>query len=252
MKYSERYNNKSTAYKQYRPLYPSDIYEWIDKNHMDLSGCQIADLGCGTGIFSRPLLERGAYVIGVEPNESMLAEASRFLADYDRFTPCLAAAEYTGIPNNSIDLLTVAQAFHWFDTDKALAEFRRILTQKGKLLLVWNERMTGNGGLMQHLDQILSHHFTGHIENKHRGRKIMQNIDHFFRPDTLTIFEIRHDISMCFEEVMGLIQSFSYYKDESFKKLAPEIQNAMEIYANEGRVKMEYRCVAYIGEVCLF
>lgn len=75
----------------------------------------VADIGSGTGILSRQLLVRGLHVIGVEPNNDMRNVAEQSLNIHSRFISINATAENTTLKENSVDLVTVAQAFHWFD-----------------------------------------------------------------------------------------------------------------------------------------
>ncbi len=75
----------------------------------------MADIGSGTGIFSHQLLERDLTVFGVEPNDDMRMMAEQSLNLYSRFKSIKATAENTTLKENSVDLVTVAQAFHWFD-----------------------------------------------------------------------------------------------------------------------------------------
>ena len=100
----------------------------------------VADIGSGTGIFSRQLLESGLHVIGVEPNDDMRKMAEQSLKRYPRFQSIKATAENTTLKKNSVDLVTVAQAFHWFDKEAFKIECQRILKQKANVALVWNSR----------------------------------------------------------------------------------------------------------------
>jgi ubiquinone/menaquinone biosynthesis C-methylase UbiE len=90
-------------------------------------GRVVADVGPGTGIFTRLLLETGARVIGIEPNGPMRAAAERRILGEPRFESKNGRAEATGLADASVDLVTAAQAFHWFEPSAARAEFVRIL-----------------------------------------------------------------------------------------------------------------------------
>ena len=95
----------------------------------------MADIGAGTGIFTACLAKRFKEVTGIEPNEEM---RSRFMAALPQI-PCLAGSgEASGLPERSVDLITVAQAFHWLDEEKFKAEACRILRPGGKVAIIWN------------------------------------------------------------------------------------------------------------------
>jgi SAM-dependent methyltransferase len=132
----ERFSAVADLYHRYRPTYPAALLEWIDETTGLCPPARIADVGCGTGISSRLLAERGFDVMGVDPNEAMLAHAR--LAGHAQYRQ--GTATETGLPDGSVDLVTVAQAFHWFDVPAALAEFTRILARPAWCAVFWNLR----------------------------------------------------------------------------------------------------------------
>jgi SAM-dependent methyltransferase len=132
----DRFSAAADLYHRYRPSYPEALLAWIEQTVGLRPRGRVADVGCGTGISTRLMAARGFDVIGVDPNEPMLAHArSEGAARYAQGT-----ATETGLPDGSVDLVTVAQAFHWFDVPAALAEFRRILTPPGWCAAFWNLR----------------------------------------------------------------------------------------------------------------
>ena len=95
------------------------------------------DLGAGTGKLTTRLVERGLDVIAVDPIPEMLDLLSSALPD----TPALlGTAEEIPLPDDSIDAVLVAQAWHWFDPERAIKEVARVLRPGGRLGLVWNNR----------------------------------------------------------------------------------------------------------------
>src|SRR5580704_17335722 len=137
----ERFSSRVDDYVRYRPGYPAALYAWLAAEGRLDAGSVVVDVGSGTGILSRGLLESGgARVVGVEPNAAMRAAAERSLAGQPRFESVDASAEATGLPAASADLVIAAQAFHWFDPPRARVEFARILRPSGLVALVWNQR----------------------------------------------------------------------------------------------------------------
>jgi len=125
------------VYERARPEYPPDAVAWIVEELGLRPGRTVLDLGAGTGKLTRALVPTGAQVIAVEPGERMLAELRTVLPDVDAH---LGAAESIPLPDDSVDAITVGQAFHWFRHDEALPELHRVLRPGGGVALIWNSR----------------------------------------------------------------------------------------------------------------
>jgi len=134
-----RFSGLAETYARCRPSYPSDAIDFI----VALSGIDknstVVDVGCGTGISSRLFAERGYKVIGIEPNDDMRLKAEAE-DNPDTLSYQKGTAEDTTLGAACCDLIVCAQAFHWFDADKSLSEFQRILKPGGLVALMWNER----------------------------------------------------------------------------------------------------------------
>lgn len=121
------------AYQRGRPSYPPDAVSYVVSRCGIGPGATVLDLAAGTGIFTSRLAPTGARVVAVEPVESMRAK----IADAEVLD---GTAESIPLPDGSVDAVTVAQAFHWFRFDEALAEIARVLRPGGSLALLWNRR----------------------------------------------------------------------------------------------------------------
>ena len=133
---TERFADRSSDYARYRPTYPAAAVDAVLCGLPPPFRMHAADVAAGTGIFARLLAERGVPTTAVEPNASMRAAA----APHPLVRWVDGTAEATTLPAASADLLTAAQAFHWFDAAAALAEFARVLRASGRLAIVWNRR----------------------------------------------------------------------------------------------------------------
>ncbi|MHC5022844.1 MAG: methyltransferase domain-containing protein [Planctomycetota bacterium] len=139
------FGHLAAVYDRHRPTYAAAAIDFI----LDRLGNPIraADIGAGTGISTRLLATRGVQTVGVEPDETMRAVADGRSADLDPPPTYRAGTgEATGLESGSVDLVLVAQAFHWFDPPVALAEFQRILRPEGRLALAWNVRSAAAPG----------------------------------------------------------------------------------------------------------
>ncbi len=111
---TERFSNRVDNYVKYRPGYPVEVLTYL-KDKFNLTAMStIADIGSGTGIFTKLLLDEGYAVYAIEPNEAMPQAAEATLVSYKNFYSIPGAAEATGLEADSIDLVVCAQAFHWF------------------------------------------------------------------------------------------------------------------------------------------
>lgn len=133
------FHTRAESYVKGRPGYALGVIELLCHEILK-PGDKIADIGSGTGILSRELIGRGFDVFCVEPNENMRLQAGRLFAGNPHFISVAASAEATTLPANSVDLVTAASAFHWFDAEKFDAECRRILKPGGTLFTVSNGR----------------------------------------------------------------------------------------------------------------
>jgi SAM-dependent methyltransferase len=128
-----RFTERAGEYDRFRPRYPEAAVDLVLR---DLAPEQttVADVGAGTGIFTRALARRGCRVIAIEPNEAMRAAAPAAEGVQWR----AGTGEETGLASASVDMVTCAQAFHWLKPERAIVEFCRILKPGGRVALLWN------------------------------------------------------------------------------------------------------------------
>ena len=152
---SDRFSNRVADYVRYRPSYPSAFIDMLREELRVGPGTTVADIGSGTGILTEMLLGTGCIVIAVEPNQAMRRAAETNLDSYAGFRSMDGSAEATGLDAESVDIITVAQAFHWFRVDETEREFRRIVRPGGWVVLVWNGRRTEGSQFMQAYETFL-------------------------------------------------------------------------------------------------
>jgi len=121
------------AYDRARPTYPREAAAWL----VGQDAATVLELGAGTGKLTTQLIDLGHDVVATDPDPAMLDRLSRNLPDVRAIE---AHAEELPVGDRAFDVVVVAQAFHWFDTDRALPEIARVLKPGGRLALVWNTR----------------------------------------------------------------------------------------------------------------
>ncbi|MDF1664681.1 MAG: GNAT family N-acetyltransferase [Planctomycetota bacterium] len=137
-----RFTDKVADYVRYRPSYPGELLTFLKEQCELRQGATIADVGAGTGILTRLLLDQGFQVHAVEPNDAMRDAMDDSIDAGGAFQSLGGSAENTSLAAESVDAITVAQAFHWFDPEKTRLEFKRILRPGSPVFLVWNSRQT--------------------------------------------------------------------------------------------------------------
>jgi SAM-dependent methyltransferase len=128
---SRSFGSVAEAYHRGRPSYPVAAVEW-------LLGAQpriVLEQGAGTGKLTAVMVDAGHAVHATEPDPAMLEILQR---EVPGCSSKQADAEDVPANDNSVDVVVVAQAFHWFDHERALAEIARILRPDGHLAVVWN------------------------------------------------------------------------------------------------------------------
>ena len=118
------------AYAKYRPEYPTELARALKASIPHAK--TVLDVGCGTGQLTTLLADEFENVIGVDPSQDQIAHA----ISKENITYHIAPAEVLGEQDNSIDLITVAQAAHWFQLDRFYDEVRRFARPDALIALI--------------------------------------------------------------------------------------------------------------------
>jgi len=241
-----RFSKHSEDYQKYRPGYPEAIVTYLEQNIGLKKEQSIADIGAGTGIFTELLLKKGYSVLAVEPNAEMRNKVEPLLSVYPQLKSIDGTAEDTGLPANSIDLITVAQSFHWFDLDKTRAEFKRIAKPGAHVLLIWNILQQRSRFLKAY--QALKNNY---INRKPQKEKIdPDRIRKFFNTPDVVEQEIYHSRLLNQEELLGYFRSSSYSPvqgEPGYSELVEALGKIFEDYHQNGFVKLEYDAKLYLA-----
>lgn len=245
-----RFSDRVEDYVRYRPSYPSAVLEWL-RDHGVAPGAKVADVGAGTGIWSSLLLEAGYEVWAVEPNGPMRAGAERWLGEHPRFTSVDGTAEATTLPDRSVELVTVAQAFHWFEPVATRREFARILQPGGLVVLLWNDRATEASPLMADYEQLLEDWGTDFRETTFRLRPLEQTFHSFFEGGFETT-SFPNAQALDEDGFVGRFFSSSYTPARDDPRYAPAEDAARALFRTHqvgGAVELRYATVLYAGRV---
>ncbi|TNF86337.1 MAG: class I SAM-dependent methyltransferase [Gammaproteobacteria bacterium] len=246
----ERFSDRVDDYVRFRPAYPDSLVAALFADSAEAAALTIADIGSGTGIFTRLLLERGARVYAVEPNAAMRTAAESHLADYGNFTSVDGGAEDTGLADNSIDLVTAAQAFHWFNNRQSLAEFQRILKTDGRLALVWNNR-NQRQPFQRAYEALLHEHAPEYGKVNHMNLSD-DDIAGFFAPGQMQLCRFGYRQRLDFGSLLGRLKSSSYCPHENstdYQRLTAALRDLFDQHASQGLLDFEYESLLYLGAI---
>ena len=248
---TERFTDRVTDYVKYRPSYPPTLIEYLRTAASLGPGRTVADLGSGTGILTRLLLETGARVLGIEPNQAMRVAAERDLKEFPGFTSVAGTGEETSLPDHSVDLVTIAQAFHWMDPLTTRQECQRILKPGGLAAIIWNNSKKEVSAFAREYERMRKAYANSELSEISRYSKGgHEHILMFFdnKPFTKNAFSNHHDLDEA--GLVGRFFSASYAPtaDSPLRATAhADLRDVFKRHEVNGIVRMEYETEILLG-----
>jgi SAM-dependent methyltransferase len=241
---TKRFSNRVENYVKYRPSYPAAMVPFFETTLGLQKTHRIVDVGSGTGLFAKPLLEQGYPVTCIEPNDDMRRAGEQELGRYAGFTSRKHKAEQTGLRGQSVDLITVAQAFHWMDPAATKKEFNRILKPGGHIVLAWN--------LRQHTTPFMEAYHNlkerYRIEETTARRDDEEALAAFFVPKSMQVQRFENNQQLNFEELKGQLLSASYIPLPGHPQYDDMIASLAELFVTsqqQGHVTMVHETKLY-------
>ncbi|WP_449536373.1 class I SAM-dependent methyltransferase [Ferdinandcohnia sp. Marseille-Q9671] len=248
---TDKFTDKAEIYAKYRPSYPNEYIEYVISEANLTKESMIADIGSGTGILSKQLLEKGYTVIGVEPNDDMRTVAEQTLMPGSRYISVKAAAESTTLEDNSIDLVTVGQAFHWFHMKKFKLECQRILKQDAKVSLVWNSRDSSSD--INKESAVVCQQYCPNFKGFSGGMEEKPIPFHeFFKEGKYDVTFFRNDLEFDVDGFLGRYLSASYSpkeNDKEYDSFIAALTDLFDKYSNNGMITIPNITRSYLGIV---
>ena len=248
----DRFTDKANIYEKFRPSYPKEMLSIIeDECHLSLcNSIVIADIGSGTGKFTQLLLDKGCIVYAIEPNNDMRAIAETKFMDKANYKSINSFAEATQLDNNSVDLITVAQAFHYFDIEKVNTEFKRILKPHGKVVLLWNFRHRESDFIKEYERIVYSFHSKDLQPTFAQDKMNNCLFDKFF--ENYKVYSIPYIQKLSFSDLWGRVLSSNHAPkkdDPNYDKLYKSIKKLFDKYQQNKKIKFEYCTKIVIGSL---
>lgn len=245
---TDRFSDRVEDYVRYRPDYPQALVGWLHSLGVT-PDWTVADIGAGTGISSRLFLDSGHRVTAVEPNAAMRAAAVQWLGGEGRFHAMDGTAEATGLTGGSVDLVTVAQAFHWFDLDKVKREFARILSPRGLAVVFWNTRRLKGTPFLEGYERLLHEYGIDYVSVAERYADD-DTMARWYGQGYRGMASFPHGQKLDYDALLGRTMSSSYMPKAGHPNHEPllfALRSLFNATQDEGTVDFDYDTRVFAG-----
>lgn len=248
------------SYARSRSDIPNSFFESLQFRNLSFEGKKVADIACGTGVLTRKLKYRKADVVGIDPSQELIAEARKInKLKYVDIPYELGTAEQTNLPSGEYDMVTVLRAWHWFNRQESIGEVKRILRNKGALIVADSGFVPSHEVVALTFD-ILQKHLKNSLKPAGSKADSKQRINGFpvewFEEWTTSGFELRdfykldYEVQFTNEEWVDRVASLSY--------LAGESEDDRKMILNELLTKLssrfhssEHHTIAHACYICI-
>jgi ubiquinone/menaquinone biosynthesis C-methylase UbiE len=246
-----RFAGRVESYRRFRPRYPAEIVESLRRDCELCEDASVVDVAAGTGLLTEIFLAAGFQVTAVEPNAEMRAACAELEGSYPRLRCVSGTAENTALPVNSAHLITVAQAMHWFDLERARNEFQRVLKPGGWCAIVYNNRRMGGDSFHEAYEKVLCEFGIDYVsvQQQHVGD---ERLAKFFAPAEMKRAVFTNSQALTLEGFEGRLLSSSYIPrpgEEIFPEMQAELKRIFDQYQQRGEVTIRYDCVVSYGRL---
>jgi len=235
--------DKQQYYDDFRPSWPAAAVSLILERAGD--NAVIADIGSGTGKLAVLLADRVKMLCAVEPSIHMRRILAARTADFPAIEVITATAESTGLPDHSVDAITVAEAYHWFDNEQTRMEFRRILKPGGHIFLLWNHFVRNT-----YHDEMHAIQQEYRTYPRPRQRTGDERADDLFGPGHWEKFTFDNTLHQTFGQFYGGMSSASYAPEAGTvagNAFRDAVQALFDKHAVRGRILTHVETVMYTG-----
>ncbi len=242
------FSDKVADYVASRPDYPLPLFDALRAGGGLTDGALVADLGAGTGLLTHGLLSQRWQVVAVEPNPAMRAACDAWLGGQAGYRSVEGSAESIPLAAASVDLITAAQAFHWFELDRARDECLRVLRPRGQVALIWNDRVLQDP-LHVALDELFAE-FGGSKRSALLAHEDRAGVPRFFADGPSAERAWPHVQMLDRASLLSLVCSRSYMpaRDTAMGRVvAQRVDQLFERLAVDQTVPVRYRTVLIVG-----
>lgn len=246
------YTSVVDNYHHYRPRYPKQLFAWLTTECQLNPTHIIADVGAGTGQLTELLLQNNNLVYGIEPNPEMRLTAEDSLRAYPTYVSVNGTAEETKLPSQSVDFVTVGNAFHWFNHARTRQEFSRILKPQGQVILAWNLECHNGTPLANAFEAFWQKYLDPNAHFARFGeRKTPAYLQQFFGTQLKQINLANYQVCV-YEALKGLILSMMKApkpEDPQYPMMLTELREIFEQHQVAGTVTLAYDTAIFYGHL---
>jgi SAM-dependent methyltransferase len=250
-KNAQRFTGRVEEYERYRLRYPPEMLSLLRDRCGLVASDVVADVGAGTGMLAELFLENGNAVVAIEPNAEMRSACERLRERYSRLTVVDATAEVTTLDDASVEFVSAGRAFHWFDPERAIPEFRRVLRPQGWVVLAANGRSHDDSEQAIEYERILTEEGVDHsdIRSRHKMHEVAAAA---FVPGSLVQKQVHGEQVLTLEAFLGQTQSYSSVPlpgDAKFEGMQRALRNYFARWQLDGMLHMKTVCYINCGQL---
>jgi ubiquinone/menaquinone biosynthesis C-methylase UbiE len=247
----ERFSNRAEDYERYRQRYPAaEVLGRLEAWCGLRPEWRVADVGAGTGMVSELFLANGNAVTAIEPNAEMREGCERLRERWPELRIVDARAEATGLEDASVEMVAVGRAFHWFDQERALEEFRRVLVPGGWVALLGVGRTEDGSAQIKAFERLLLQAGTDYATVRD-GFRVHDRMEAMF-PAGMHTEEIRSEQRLSWEELLGQTASLSVAparKDAMYPAFERTLREFFQEFAEDGGLRVPTSCWITAGQL---
>lgn len=247
----QRFAGRVESYRRFRPRYPAEIANLLRRECGLRDESVVVDVAAGTGLLTEICLAAGLRIIAIEPNSEMRAVCAELERSYPKLRCAAGTAEDTGLPAHSAELITVAQAMHWFNLERARSEFQRVLKSGGWCAVVYNNRRVGGDPFHDAYEELLLEFGTDYlsVQQQHVSD---ERLSKFFAPAEMKRAVFANSQALTLEGFEGRVFSSSYIPrpgHANYPRMQAELQRLFDRHQENGLVTIRYDCVVSYGKL---
>ena len=248
---TDRFSHRVDDYVRYRPDYPAQLLDWLKTEHGVETDWLVADIGAGTGIYTRYFLDAGFDVVAVEPNIAMRTSCEKWLGEENRLRIVDGKAEQTTLDDASVDLIAAAQAFHWFNVNTIKMEWARILRPRGLAAVYWNTRRLEGSQFLEGYEELLLEYCDDYstIAERYADDATMQA---WFGKGFRGMASFPHSQMLDYKALRGRLMSCSYAPRRGDPMHEPMLEALQELFAtceDDDVISFDYDTRVFVGSM---